>query len=165
MVEIERKFLLSGFPDLPVLECSEMEQGYLCTCPVVRIRKKTVDGKAGFRLCFKGKGTLAREEIELPIEADVYERLKTLLPMPPVKKIQKIYSLPGGLKLECNLVDAGTPAAFYYAEVEFQSVEQARAFVPPDFLLQDVTEQPGCSMSSYWMRKLNDKQGENVDEH
>ena len=42
----------------------------------------------------------------------------------------------------------------------FQSVEQAQAFVPPAFLLQDVTECPGYSMSSYWTKKLNEKQGE-----
>ena len=49
-MEIERKFLISGFPDLPVAESSEMEQGYLCVKPVVRIRKKTVDGRSGYRL-------------------------------------------------------------------------------------------------------------------
>ena len=80
--------------------------------------------------------------------------------MPPVRKLQKVYPLPDGLQLECNLVDAGTSDAFYYAEVEFQSVEQAQAFVPPAFLLQDVTECPGYSMSSYWTKKLNEKQGE-----
>ena len=55
-MEIERKFLISGFPDLPVAESSEMEQGYLCVKPVVRIRKKTVDGRSGYRLCIKGEG-------------------------------------------------------------------------------------------------------------
>ncbi len=159
-MEIERKFLISGFPDLPVAESSEMEQGYLCVKPVVRIRKKTVDGRSGYRLCIKGEGTLAREEIELPLTPEVYGRLKALLPMPPVRKLQKVYPLPDGLQLECNLVDAGTSDAFYYAEVEFQSVEQAQAFVPPAFLLQDVTECPGYSMSSYWTKKLNEKQGE-----
>ena len=44
-MEIERKFLLDSFPQgLPLLEESVMEQGYLCTDPVVRIRSHEKDG-------------------------------------------------------------------------------------------------------------------------
>lgn len=32
------------------------------------------------------------------------------------------------------------PARFFYAEVEFDTLEQARAFVPPACLGRDVTE-------------------------
>ena len=40
-MEIERKFLIDGFPsDLPLLKESEVEQGYLATAPVVRIRRE-----------------------------------------------------------------------------------------------------------------------------
>lgn len=35
------------------------------------------------------------------------------------------------------------PRAFFYAEVEFDTLEQARAFVPPACLGRDVTEEPG----------------------
>ena len=60
-MEIERKFLIDGFPsDLPLLKESEVEQGYLATAPVVRIRRETVGGAPSHVLCFKGKGTIAR---------------------------------------------------------------------------------------------------------
>ena len=39
-------------------------------------------------------------------------------------------------------------------------VQSAGNTVPPAFLLQDATECPGYSMSSYWTKKLNEKQGE-----
>ena len=39
MQEIERKFLLSEFPDLPLLEKAETFQGYLSVEPVVRSRR------------------------------------------------------------------------------------------------------------------------------
>ena len=42
---------------------------------------------------------------------------------------------------------------FAYAEVEFSSVEEANAFVMPEFLLKDVTEDPYYSMAGYWKRK------------
>ena len=52
-MEIERKFLLSGFPDLPELERAEVFQGYLGISPEVRIRSKRVGerehDRAGFR--------------------------------------------------------------------------------------------------------------------
>ena len=70
-MEIERKFLIDGFPsDLPLLKESEVEQGYLATAPVVRIRRETVGGAPSHVLCFKGKGTIARQEVELPLTAE-----------------------------------------------------------------------------------------------
>ena len=136
-MEIERKFLIDGFPsDLPLLKESEVEQGYLATAPVVRIRREIVGG--------------ARQEVELPLTAETFRQLEDLLPAPMIRKTYKVYALPDGLRLEVSLVDAGTPRAFFYAEVEFDTLEQARAFVPPACLGRDVTEEPGWSMGAYW---------------
>ncbi|MBC8569352.1 hypothetical protein [Zongyangia hominis] len=152
-MEIERKFLIDDFPNLPEIDRAKVEQGYLSTCPVVRIRKKETPQGASYRLCFKGTGTLCREEIELDLEEDVYERLCRLLCMPPIRKDYRVYALPEGLRLECSLVDEGEEGAFFYAEVEFESVEQAHTFVPPAFLGRELTEVPGSSMSNFWERK------------
>ena len=48
MQEIERKFLLSEFPDLPLLEKAETFQGYLSVEPVVRAMCCASRGKGGF---------------------------------------------------------------------------------------------------------------------
>lgn len=146
-MEIERKFLIGGFPaDLPLLEQAVMEQGYLCTDPVVRIRSKESGGRTGYRLCFKGKGKLVRQETELDLTAEQFAELKNLLPAPLVRKEYRVYGLPGGERLECSLVDG----KFYYAEVEFPTVEAAQAFTPPAFLGREVTQEDGFSMSDYW---------------
>lgn len=92
---------------------------------------ETVGGACTYILCFKGKGTIARQEIELPLSAETFRQLEELLPAPMIRKTYKVYALPDGRRLEVSLVDAGTPLAFYYAEVEFDTLEQARAFVPP----------------------------------
>ena len=94
-MEIERKFLIGGFPaGLPLLEQAVMEQGYLCTDPVVRIRSKESGGRTGYRLCFKGKGKLVRQETELDLTAGQFAELKNLLPAPLVRKEYRVYGLP-----------------------------------------------------------------------
>ncbi len=153
-MEIERKFLIEGFPEgLEEISRARVRQGYLCVKPTVRIRSSEKAGKTDYRLCFKGEGTIARQEVELPLEPEVFAQLEDLLEMPMVTKDYRVYALPGGLKLECSLVDEGTPTAFYYAEVEFESLEAAYAFQPPAFLGRDVTEERGYSMGEYWERK------------
>ena len=146
-MEIERKFLISGFPEgLPLLGEAVLEQGYLSTDPVVRIRSKEQDGRTTYRLCFKGEGRLVRQETEMDLTAEQFSELSNLLRAPMVRKDFRVYALPGVERLECSLVDG----AFFYAEVEFPTVEAALAFTPPEFLGREVTEEAGFSMSEYW---------------
>ena len=151
-MEIERKFLIDRFPDMQPIETAVMEQGYLCTDPTVRIRSKEKNGSVTYKLCFKGEGSIAREEIELPLDKETFDRLAALLKGSMIRKEYRVYPLPGGYRLECSLVDEGLPTAFYYAEVEFPTLEEAYAFQPPAFLGRDVTEEQGYGMSSYWNR-------------
>ena len=152
-MEIERKFLLSGFPDLPELKRAEVFQGYLGISPEVRIRSKRVGEAETYRLCFKGEGGLVREEIELDLDKATFESLKKLLPKPMIRKEYRIYRLENGLRLECSRVDPGTDTEFYYAEVEFQDQQQAEIFSPPDFLGKEVTYDGSYRMKAYYQRK------------
>ena len=102
-MEIERKFLLSGFPDLPELERAEVFQGYLGISPEVRIRSKRVGEAETYRLCFKGEGSLVREEIELDLDKATFESLKKLLPKPMIRKEYRIYRLENGLRPDCSI--------------------------------------------------------------
>lgn len=153
MTEIERKFLIDGFPDLPLIKQAQVFQGYLCTNPVVRIRRTDAEDGSTFVLTFKGKGQMIRQETEMPITAEIYEELVRLLPMPPVRKNYRVYALPDGHRLECSLVDEGEPTSFWFAEVEFSSEEEARAYVPPTCVGQEITGM-GMGMGQYWNRKL-----------
>ena len=150
-MEIERKFLVNRFPEgLPLLKEAVVYQGYLCTHPTVRIRgTETADG-VSYVLCFKGKGTIARQEIEMDLTKEQFFQLKDLLPAPMIRKDYKVYALPDGHKLECSLVDQGSPSEFMFAEVEFTSLEEAEAFVPDEYLSHEVTSDPSWSMGSYW---------------
>ena len=73
-MEIERKFLISSLPDdLESYPFHLIEQGYLNTDPVVRVRRQDNE----FYLTYKGKGFLAREEYNLPLNREAYEHLIT----------------------------------------------------------------------------------------
>ena len=150
-MEIERKWLIPRFPaGLPLLRQASVRQGYISVRPTVRIRESVSRTSSKWMLCFKGAGTLAREEVETEISQEVFDRLTVFTGSDLVTKEFRVYALPGGEELEVSLVDAGRPTAFFYAEVEFPTVEAAHAFVPPDFLGEEKTESPEFSMSAYW---------------
>ena len=73
-MEIERKFLIEKLPsdiDLSSYKCRHIEQGYLCSEPVVRVRR---DNEA-YYLTYKSKGLMVREEYNLPLTAEAYNSL------------------------------------------------------------------------------------------
>ena len=62
-MEIERKFLIHTPPaDLASYPSQLLEQAYLCTEPVVRIRRSDDT----YTLTYKSKGLMSREEYNLP---------------------------------------------------------------------------------------------------
>ena len=73
-MEIERKFLVTTPPEnYGSFPHHEIEQAYLCTEPVVRIRKEDDN----YYLTYKSKGLLAREEYNLPLTKEAYAHLLT----------------------------------------------------------------------------------------
>ena len=162
-MEIERKWMVNGWPegeDLPLLPLKEefaMQQGYISVRPTVRIREEALKGgRTAYILCFKSGGGLAREEIEREIDAELFRDLaQKIIGKPLIPKIRRSYQLPDGFVLEVNHVDEGQPTEFWYAEIEYPTVEQARAWEPAaaglaGYLNDEVTDQPGQSMGAYW---------------
>ena len=71
-MEIERKFLVPCLPEgYDAHPFHQIEQAYLCTEPVVRIRQED----DSFYLTYKGKGLLSREEYNLPLTREAYAHL------------------------------------------------------------------------------------------
>lgn len=151
-MEIERKWLVSGWPEhLTPQREMHMDQGYVCTSPTVRYRR---EGDQCV-LCLKTQGTLSRGELELPLTEEEFRKIEAFVGQPTVPKTHRRYGLPGGLTLEVNRVDQGAPTEFWYAEIEFETEEQARAFSPAscgleNYLQNDVTEDRSFSMAAYW---------------
>ena len=159
-MEIERKWMVTGWPQgLPLREEFTMRQGYISVQPTVRIREEALTGgRTDYILCFKSAGGLAREEIERSIDKELFAELEEkIIGKPLIKKVRRSYLLPDGATLEVNHVDEGLPTEFWYAEVEYPTVEAARSWKPEafglaDYLNDDVADQPGQSMGAYWAK-------------
>ena len=136
-MEIERKFLISELPEnLEQYPCRLIEQGYLNTDPVVRVRR---DDSACY-LTYKGKGLLAREEYNLPVTEEAYLHLIRKADGRIITK--RRYMLPcGPYTIELD-VFLGELAPLVIAEVEFPDLKAAEGFIPPDWFGQDVTMDP-----------------------
>lgn len=159
-MEIERKWMVKGWPEgLPLEETYQMDQGYISVRPTVRIRREALEGgKTDLVLCFKGAAGadgLSRKEIETKISEKLFSQLEDLIGKPLIQKERRTYRLPDGHHLEVNCVDQELPTAFWYAEVEYETEETARAWEPEscglkDYLAEECTGKPGSSMGEYW---------------
>ena len=129
---------------------AQVEQFYVSTSPEVRLRHNPASNEP-FRITIKGEGTLAREEIETKISENFYNQVKEFVNKPPIKKDYSIFNC-GGYPLAVSVVDDG---AFIYAEVEFESEEQARDFQLPIDDAVEVTENTDYKMKNYWLRTRN----------
>lgn len=151
-MEIERKFTIKYLPDnLSQYPCHIIEQAYLNTDPVVRIRRQDHD----YYLTYKGRGMMAREEYNLPLNADSYCHLKEKADGSVIAK--KRYVIPIehptftsdytnsidqiSLSVELDIFEAPF-APLIIAEVEFPDEDSANAFLPLDWFDQDVTNNP-----------------------
>lgn len=134
-MEIERKYLIDQIPfDLSEYPSRKIEQGYLCTEPVVRIRRDGED----YYLTYKSKGLMVREEYNLPLTRDAYEHLKPKADGRIITKERFLIPLDDTLTIELDRFE-GDLAPLLLAEMEFQDEDSANAFVPPDWFGEDVT--------------------------
>lgn len=134
-MEIERKYLIPHIPEgLSITETHHIEQAYLCTAPVVRIRKDNEQ----YILTYKSKGLMAREEYNLPLTEEAYRHLKKKADGRIIKKTRHIIPLDSVLSIELDLFQDDL-APLVLAEVEFPTREMAESFTPPDWFGEDVT--------------------------
>ena len=136
-MEIERKYLISTPPeDYRSYPYRWIEQAYLCTDPVVRIRRD--DGR--YYLTYKSKGLLVREEYNLPLTEDDYFHLLQKADGIVLQKRRYLIPIDGtGLTIELDIFE-GQYEGLMLAEVEFPSEEEANAFTPPAWFGEDVTD-------------------------
>ena len=128
-MEIERKYLVNHVPaDYMEFPCHAIEQAYLCTSPVVRIRRED----DSYYLTYKGKGLMAREEYNLPLN----EKADGII----LTKTRYLIPLEGSNHLTIELdIFEGTYKGLILAEVEFPTEEEALTFTPPQWFGRDVT--------------------------
>ena len=134
-IEIERKFIPVNLPeDLNKYEHHKIEQAYLNTAPVIRIRKQDNE----YYLTYKGGGMMAREEYNLPLNKASYSHLLKKADGSIITKTRFLIPLNNNLTAELDIFE-GKFAGMLLVEVEFNSIEEANSFNPPDWFGEDVT--------------------------
>ena len=134
-MEIERKYLIDTLPeDYQDYPCRHIEQAYLNTDPVIRIRKDNNKHE----LTYKSKGLMAREEYNLPLTKESYEHLLEKADGTVITKTR--YRIPekNGLTIELDVFH-GRYEGLLLAEVEFATEEEANSYCPPEWFGEDVT--------------------------
>ena len=123
-MEIEKKYQIKEMPCLDGAMTKEMEQGYLCTDPVVRIRRsndkyiltcKSFDGmigerRADVRMC---------QEYEINLSEESYKHLRQKVDGGLISKTRYIIPLADGHIAELDVFH-GPLEGLRFVEVEFQ---------------------------------------------
>ena len=140
-IEIEKKYLLKNLPEnLVNYESHLIAQGYISREPVVRIRRWDND----FILTIKSKG-FSHIEVEKYLTEDEYNSLSQMVIGHTIEKTRYIIPLSdygySDLNLELDIFH-GYLEGLTLAEVEFPSIEKAESFIAPDFISEDVTNDP-----------------------
>jgi len=136
-MEIERKFLVPELPEsMEKYPCSCIEQAYISTSPVIRVRRK--DDR--YILTCKGQGLLSREEHELFLSQEEYQNLLARAQGQIIAK--KRYQIPYQSHIIELDVFEGALAPLVIAEVEFETERDALGFEPPEWFGKEVTYDP-----------------------
>lgn len=135
--EIERKFLLKRYPnELPVQKTHLVFQGYLSIDPDYEVRisnRLNLTTKSGYGI--------ACEENIYNLSRDIYDALAPLTKNKQIWKTRNWFKLGSGRVAEVDTYQDKN-IGIQTVEVEFDSVEEANLFQPPDWFGEDVTNNP-----------------------
>ena len=162
-LEIERKYTIKDLPkDLDSYQKKFIEQTYLTTDPVIRVRREDDT----YYMTYKGSGGMIHTEYNLPLTEEAYLTLKQNAQGNVITKTR--YLLPiasprfrdgfvpaDGLSLTVELDVFEAPfAPLIIAEVEFPDAETADAYLPETWFLEEVTGDKNYSNASMSRRKF-----------
>lgn len=148
-METERKFIPREIPvSIEQYDYLIMEQAYISTEPVIRIRKKLLhaaeagktasDSDTAYVLTVKSAGLLTRQEFELDISEDSYRHLLTKAEGNIILKHRYLIPLEDGLTLELDVFQ-GAFEGLVMGEIEFPDEAHAKKYTPPAYLAEEVT--------------------------
>lgn len=147
-MEIEKKYLVNRIPEnLQEYTCFEIEQGYLCASPIVRIRKINDEYILTYKSHKFFKDTpklaipdniIACEEVELPLSEESYEHLCKKVDNNLIRKRRYKIPLYGDYVAELDIFSEHLEG-LVVVEVEFRDPLQASLFVKPSWFGEDIS--------------------------
>lgn len=141
-MEIERKFKVLKLPNnIEKYEKTEIEQGYLCIKPTVRIRKN--DDIYTLNYKWKDKNIVEQNaiqniEYEMPLTKENYEHLFSKVDNNMIIKTR--YKIPIKNKLIAEVdVFHGKLEGLVFSEVEFKNLNDSENFKKPEWMGEDIS--------------------------
>lgn len=161
-LEVERKFLLDGYPEdlitdgtLEVQKVYLIDQTYLALSDgeELRVRRLTdaATGLSEYVLTYKSGFGLVRQEVEQPISGKLYEELMSKVRLNPLVKERTVAKMSNGLVVE---IDRYSQFSLTVVEVEFASEEDAMNFAPPKWFGEEISTSKLYSNKQLW-KQLN----------
>lgn len=152
MKEIERKFLVTSdeFDGMePFEESIEIIQDYLAVGDEeIRIRKTTHRRADHYTLTIKRGSGLEREEQNIPISKESFYQM--MEQDRALYKTRTAFVLPSGY---IAYRDAYKHMSTHIVEMEFDTVEEAEAYVPEFAYIEEVTDDPEFKNQNIWLKK------------
>ena len=142
-MEIERKFLVKDISKINLKDYKNKQiiQDYLYNdkFTVVRKRKIIVDNISKYKYTIKtGKTSISVNEIEKDITEEEYNNLQTQEKNVQINKTRYIIPYKGNLKIELDVFH-GVYEGIVFAEIEFESEEQAYNTILPDWFDEEIS--------------------------
>lgn len=141
-VEIERKWLIDKNNikyDLSTAKVYEIEQTYINFSPEIRVRR--VNGGKQYSFTLKKNMTddgLTRDEVDFLITEEEYNSLVKKQEGNTIYKTR--YKLMDKDQVVAIDIFSGELEGLAYMEIEFTSEEEANAYITPDWVIKDVTD-------------------------
>ena len=127
-MEIERKFKVLKLPNnIEKYEKAEIEQGYLCIKPTVRIRKNNNT----YTLNYKYKD-------KMPLTKDNYEHLLSKVDNHMIIKTRYKVPIENELIAEIDVFH-GNLEGLIFSEVEFKNISDSENFEKPEWIGEDIS--------------------------
>ena len=154
-MEIERRWKISG-RDFELLASTTNNKKWIAQCYLsdkdsdLEVRLRGVEDKGNLLWFLTIKALtgdpLVRHEVERTVSKKEYESLVFFRKTPIINKLRMTLTIDSIL-MDFNKVESENP--WYYVEIEFPSVEEARAFVAPGWFGDEVTTDPSYNMKNY----------------
>ena len=166
-LEVERKFLLTAFPQqlvtegkLNIISNQRIEQTYLALDDDQELRvRRIVDEQSGateFTHTFKRGVGISREEVEYSISASIYDQVMHAFGAVPLTK-NRITARFEDIIVEIDCYDQ---IELIVVEVEFESIEEAERFVAPEWFGKDISVAKEYSNKKVWRELQQTKANE-----
>jgi adenylate cyclase len=156
--EIERKFLLSAFPQdeldnnrITLVSRKYIYQTYLAFSHDEEIRVRRLvdhDGSSHYTHTFKSGHGLVREEIEYAISEEIYKQLLLKTGLVPLEKVRTTVNYHGML----FEIDEYKQMDLIVIEVEFPNVHASQLFPVPDWFGRELGQEEEFRNKTLWIK-------------